>query len=220
DIIEEDLVEARVPELIDDGPDNDAGRLHVDQELRHAAVTRFRSVRRPDQRDHVVREVGAAGPELAAIDDPAIAVARRAGADRGEIGPGVGFAHADAERDFAANDPGDDLRRQRIGRVADQERAALSIGDPVRRYRGARREELLEHDVALEGAALPAAESLRPGHADPSTLTELAAELPVAPGPVLGAPGGGIVGEILRDELANFRSQLLAGGRELAGADV
>ena len=63
----------------------------------------------------------------------------RRGCGRGEIGAGIGLAHADAEEDLAAADPGQEFLALRLAAEAQQERAALPVGDPVRRDGGARR---------------------------------------------------------------------------------
>ena len=55
-----------------------------------------------------------------------------------------------------------------LGRVFEQNRPALAVGDEMQPHRRVGDAEFLGHDVALEEAALVAAVFLRPGHADPA----------------------------------------------------
>ena len=54
------------------------------------------------QHDEPVVLVGRRGPDLRAVEHPAVAVARRLGGQRGEVAAAVGLAHPDAERQLAA----------------------------------------------------------------------------------------------------------------------
>src|SRR6185369_9142868 len=91
---------------------------------------------------------------------------------------------------------------------------------PVRRDGRARRQHLLEHDVALECRALVAAVLLRPQHADPSAGAYLQAELAVVatPGPL--ALVGRALAHRLAEKLAHFAPQLLGLGRQVQQLEI
>src|SRR5262249_27706346 len=111
--------------------------------------------------------MGVAGPDLGAADLIAALDLHGLGADRGEVGAGIGLAHADAEEALALADSGEEAPALRLCPEAQEQRPALPVGGPVRRDRGTGDEQLLGHDVALEEAALAAAVALGPRHADP-----------------------------------------------------
>ena len=98
------------------------------------------------------------------------------GAHRGEIGAGVGLAHADGEVAFAGGDPGQDRLALRLAAEAQQQRAALPVCDPVGVDGRARRQQLLDHDVALQRRALVPAVAPGPGHPDPAARAQRTAE--------------------------------------------
>jgi hypothetical protein len=54
----------------------------------------------------VVGQLAEARPDLLAVDHEVVAVAHGAGGERGEVGPGVRFGHADAPRGLARQDSG------------------------------------------------------------------------------------------------------------------
>src|SRR5260370_21372716 len=128
----------------------------------------------PDERDHVMRDMGAAGPDLGAGELPAALHGYGAAADRGEVGARIGLAHADAEIGLAAADAGQEALALRLGAEAQQERPALAVGGPVRGDRGAGDEDLLGDDVALARGALAAAVAALPGPAGPTLRAEAA----------------------------------------------
>src|SRR5690242_9210188 len=168
---------ARARQVLD-RPDVEAGRFEVDEELRQALVAVLVADRAgAAQRDHEMRLVRAAGPDLAAGDGEAALDCDGLGADRGEVRAAVGLAHADAEIALAL----DDARQHRLTLLlaaeAQDERPALAVGHPMRADRRARRQQLLGDDVALEEAPLLPAIFLGPGHADPAALAEAATEL-------------------------------------------
>ena len=111
---------------------------------------------------------GARGPDLLAVDDPVAPVRCRPGAQRRDVGTGVGFAHADAPRGGAGDDVGQPaaplLRRAEL----QQRGADLAVGEPRGGDRRALGDERLEHDEPLERAAAAAALVDGPGHAEPT----------------------------------------------------
>ena len=168
-VVEKHLVEHLLAGHVSDRAHGDAGKRHVDQELRQAGVAVLGVGRAgAHQRDHVMRDVRLRGPDLGAVDAPAVRRVFGLGADRCQVGAGVGFAHADAEEAFAAGDRREDFLALLFGAEVEQQRAALAVGDPVRRDRRAGGQHLFQDDVALQRAPLAAAVLLGPGHADPA----------------------------------------------------
>ena len=156
------------------------------------------------QRDRVMRLVRVARPHLRAGHLVAAADRDRAGADRGQIGAGIRLAHADREKDFAAADAGQKILALLVAAVAQQERPALPVGDPVAADRRAGCEQFLGDRIAFEKAALAAAIALRPRHADPAALAEAAAEIGGAVRAEIAVRGPAPGGEFVGDKLADF----------------
>ncbi|MNI08363.1 hypothetical protein D3C73_613980 [compost metagenome] len=117
-----------------------AGGLEVNEQLRQTCAA-IALLLRPgaQQRDHVVGQMSARGPDLAAVDDPAAIGFFRTGAHSRQIGTDVGLTHADRQKRFTAGDARDDLRGQYFRRKLDQQRTALAFTDPVRAHRRASR---------------------------------------------------------------------------------
>ena len=87
------------------------------------------------------------------------------------------LAHADGEAHFAAADARQDVDLDVLGRVFEQDRAALAVGDEMQAHRRVRDAEFLGDHVALEEASLVAAVFLGPSHADPALGADATAEL-------------------------------------------
>src|SRR6185437_5470310 len=85
DIVEEYLVDLVVAADGQDRPRGDARRFHVDQDEADAVLLALAFVG-ADQREHAVGVVRMRGPDLGAVDDVIVAVAHRAGLQRGEVG--------------------------------------------------------------------------------------------------------------------------------------
>ena len=85
DIREEHLAEAGAPVRLPQGPDVDAGAVHVDDEHGEAAVFRHGGVG-PGQHEAEVRVAGSAGPDLLPVDHPLGALRGRSGSNAGEVG--------------------------------------------------------------------------------------------------------------------------------------
>ena len=218
-VVEEDLVEVNFAGEIADRPHAHAGRLQVDEELAQALLLLrpFRIRLRAHQRDHHVRLVGMRGPHLLAADAPAVRRLRAARAHRGEIGPRVGLAHADAEEALAAHDGRQEALALGLGAEAQQQRPALPVSRPMGGDRRPGDEQLLGHDVALQRGALAAAIAARPGHADPAACGQLAAEGGIEHRPAVGAALGRQAGRLGAQELAHLGAQRGDAGRQLDG---
>ena len=125
-----------------------------------------------ENRDHVVGDVRRRRPYLGAVDQKTTVGLGRLGLGREQIGAGIRLAHADRKTDFAAADARQDVHLDVLGRVFQQHRAALPVGDketPRRRIGDA---HFLGHHIALEEATFVAAIFLRPGHAEPAAFAD------------------------------------------------
>ncbi|MNE20186.1 hypothetical protein D3C80_1132940 [compost metagenome] len=120
-VLQEHFVEIVLAQHVVDRPHRDAGGLHVHQQLRQAGVA-IAFILRPgtQQGDHVVAAVGAGGPDLAAVDDPAAVGLHRAGTHRGQVRAHIRFAHADAEQQLATGNRRQQARGQHLGRELHQ----------------------------------------------------------------------------------------------------
>ena len=113
---EDDLVEVVLAADLVDRVDGDAGRLHVDEELREAvAAVLLRRRRGAEQADHVVGLVRVAGPDLGAVDEKAAVGLGRLGLGREQVGAGARLAHADGEAHLAAADARQDVGLDALG---------------------------------------------------------------------------------------------------------
>jgi hypothetical protein len=186
-------------------------RLQVDDHLREPGMAVLRRRLGAHQGDHVVIAVGIGGPELGAVDQPAALDPLRPRAHRRQIRARVRFAHADGKEALAPGNGGQVGLPLDFGAEAQQQVAALAVGDPVRAHRRPRRHQFFRDHVTLEEAALAAAITFRPGHADPATLAQLAGKLRVVAGGEVGVRPGqvrALAGEELPD-LATQRPGLL-----------
>ena len=134
----EDLVEDDLAEVGGAVDERDRRRLHarilqVDDQLAEtlALVVDLVARRGAAQHDDPVVLVGARGPDLGALEHPAVAVAGGLRRDRREVAAAVGLAHADAEPELAAADAGQEPLLLRLGAELGDDRARLPIGDPV-----------------------------------------------------------------------------------------
>src|SRR5947208_1083449 len=213
DVLEHDRVEVVRAGEVDDGADRDAGELGVHQELREPLVLPSRIGMGPEERDHEVAEVRVAGPHLGAVDEIPSGDALRPGPERGEVRAGVGLAHPDRECELTPRDGRQEPLALAFRAEAEEQRARLPVGHPVRRDGRPRSHHLLQHHVPLERRALVAAVALGPRHADPAARADLAAELAIEPAPGVRAPAGRAVAELGPEKVAH----LLAEGPGLRG---
>src|SRR5205085_3554566 len=158
--------------------------------------------------------MGAARPDLAAVDQPAAIGLGCPGRGGEHIRARIRLAEADAKAQFAAGDPRQDLLPDLLLAVAQDYRAALPVGSRMGAGRCARRQHLLGHDIAFEMRALVAAVFLRPRHPDPTLgpdpSAELARERPLA---AIGREGAGV--DLLAQKGADLLAQFLGLGRQL-----
>ena len=140
-----------------------------------------------------------------AVDAPAAVGFGRLGLGGEQVGAGARLAHADDEAHFAAADARQDVHLDVLGRVFEQDRAALAVGDEMQPHRRVGDAEFLGHHVAFEEAALVPAVFLRPGHADPALGADAPAEgavVRVAVARPVRIEGAG--GDLLGEERAHF----------------
>ncbi|MPM43150.1 hypothetical protein SDC9_89823 [bioreactor metagenome] len=141
-------------------------------------------------------------------------------ADRREVRARVGLAHADAERTLALGDARHDLGRQRVGRIAHEQRPHLPIGRPVPAHGRSYGQHFLEHHIAFEGAALAAAVARGPGHAQPAMLCHATGGGLVAAGPTIGPRFLVVGGDVRCGKGSHLLTQRLALCGQVAQFDV
>ena len=113
---EEHLVEVRLPGDLDQRPDLDAGLLHGDDEVAQPAVLGHVPVGAGDHQ-RVVGRGRARGPHLLPVDDPAVAVADRGGAHRGQVGARPGLAVEQAGGDPPGEQVADEVGLEPVSAV-------------------------------------------------------------------------------------------------------
>ena len=174
-------------------------------------VPRLRARIRPGQHDDRVVEVGPAGPELRAGEAPdAVVVLLGTGRDRGQVRPGPLLAHPDREEALPRGDRRQVARTLGVGAVREDRGTGLPVGHPVRTDRGARREQFLDHDVALQRRAPAAAVGHRERHPDPAALGQTATEVAVPAGePGVGPTEDGAAGALVVEERTDLDTQIL-----------
>src|SRR2546430_4870180 len=101
-------------------------------ELREPLVFLRGIVVGPEEGDHEVGAVDVARPDLRAVDAVASRDALGAGADRGEVRARVGLAHPDRERELSPCDGRQKPRPLGFGAEAEDRKARLPVGHPVR----------------------------------------------------------------------------------------
>ena len=204
-----------------DRPDLDPFTFEVDDDLAQPEVAILTPRLGPDQRDHGVREVRAGGPDLGPIEQPATLDLPGRGCHRGEVGARVRFAHPDREVELAARDARQESLPQFLAAVAEEERAGLPVGNPVGGHGGPGRQQLLDHDMALERTPLAAPVASGPGHAEPAALAQPAAEGGVgATQPRVAARHKAARGEFVAQEAADLSAQCDRLFRQLAGCET
>src|SRR5690606_35995653 len=116
------------------------------------------------------------GPGLLAVDEEVIALVLGGGAERGEVGAGVGLGVALTPRDRANDDAREEALLLLVGAEADDERTD-HVEAEGRELRGAGERELLGEDEAARGVELRAAHALREVRRRPALLVEDAVPL-------------------------------------------
>ena len=158
DVVEQHLVEVVFAVHLDDGLDGDARGVGGHDELAESRVPMFR-VQRAGAGEHhdLMRQVGAAGPHLAAIEQPTGVGARGLGGHGGQVGAGLVLAHADGGIQSAGGDSGQEAAALVLAAVGEEGGRHLPVGDPVGGHRGAVGQEFFGDDVAVHVAASAAA---------------------------------------------------------------
>ena len=87
---------------------------------------------------------------LRAVDAPAAVGLGRLGLGREQVGAGTRLAHADDEAQFAAADARQDVFLDVLGRVFQQDRSALPVGDEMKMRRRVGDAEFLGHHIAFQ----------------------------------------------------------------------
>jgi hypothetical protein len=82
----------------------------------------------------------------------------------GQIGAGIGYAHADAKEGFGGADFRQVELALRLRAELEDQGPAVAVGDPVRVHRGAGGQQFFHQHEAKEGATV----LRRQGHADPA----------------------------------------------------
>ena len=121
-LVEEHLVELGVAGDLHERPHLDAGRLHVDDEIRDALVLRRVGVG-ARQADAPARELRVRRPHLLAREQPAVVDAHRARLQRREVGAGVGLAEELAPDLVGGEDRREPALLLLVGAVREQRRA-------------------------------------------------------------------------------------------------
>ena len=199
-----------------DGAHGDAGQRQVDDHLRQALVPVLRRAAGAQQRDHVVRAVGVGGPQLLALEQPAVRIARGARAQPRQIGAALRLAHADAEEDISLADARQEEVELRGRAVLENQRPALPVGDPVRRHRRAAAQQLFGQHEAVKGVLAATAIGLGQRHADPAACRQRAAEVGVETHPRTRQPVHRPVAQRLFEEGAHSGAQRFGRSRNCA----
>ena len=160
-VVEEDLVEGRIPGHLTQRPHLDTGLGHVDQEVGDASVFGGVGIGAGDQ-DPVLRIVSARVPDLLPGDGPLIAILHRAGAERGHVRAGRRFREELAPRCGAVDDARE-VALLLLGRTHDEEcRRDEEGGDAVRRPVGADGTASLLDGLGITTRQATTAEALGP----------------------------------------------------------
>ena len=150
----------------------------------------------PAGQPDVVGHVGARGEDLGPVHHVLVAVAHGPGAQRGQVGAGLGLGVADGEVDVAGQDAGQEVRLLLLGAEAHERRPDRVDGDEGER--GVGPAGLDEEDELVGGRPALAAVLLGPAHAEPAVGADLADDLsPVLsrPSPPSDQAGTDLVGE-------------------------
>src|SRR6185437_11195023 len=103
-----------------------------------------------------------------------------------KVGAGARLAHADHEAQFAAADARQDILLDVLGRVLEQNRPALTVGDKMQSHWRVGDAEFFRHHETFEKRALVATVFFRPGHADPASGADPPAEITIVAVAVAG----------------------------------
>src|SRR5690606_4991887 len=175
DVIEEDFGEVPAAHDVDERPDGDTGRLHVDDEVGDAAVLWSLRVRASEE-DAPFGMVGAARPDLLAVDDVFVAIADGARLQGSEVGASAGLAEELAPAGVAAA-PGREPAVLLFLCAVHHERGASEPDALVVGAGSAPRAHFLHVDRLSHVAGAGATEFLGPAEREPAAFGEFLAEL-------------------------------------------
>ena len=187
DVVEEELAELRVAGDLGHGPQLDAGRAHVHDQHRDAAV-RGHGLIGAGEHPAPARELAPGHPRLLSAEDEVVIALDGARAQRREVRPGLGLGEPLAP-DLLGREDRRHVTAPLLVRAEAQQRWAEDVEpDDVDELRGAGSGELLIDDDLFGGRPATAPELARPRASDVAGL--VAARLPVAQDlhPVLQRP--------------------------------
>ncbi len=210
DVAKEDLVELRLAGDLAQRAHLDAGRMHVDDEVREALVPRCARIAERDE-DAVVGDVRERRPHLLAVDDVHVALALGARTCGGEVGACVRLRESLAP-DFLR---GEDLREVRlllrVGAVRDDRRPRHTEPDDADVTGRLCERHLLVEDRLVAVRRTFAAVLLRPRQPGVARVIELATPLAaevVAEALFATAPATPLFGHVRLEPGAQFGAEL------------
>ncbi len=156
------------------------GLVHRHRERRDALVLGDVGVGAGEQ-DAPVGDVGVARPDLVAVDHVLVAVGDRGGAQRGEVGSGIGLAEPLAPPLRAVDQPGQEAVLDRVAAVVGDPLDQVAEARPRRRARG---RHLLVEDHVEDGRQVLTAVARRPAQPEEPGVVQRGVPLGLA-GPVL-----------------------------------
>src|SRR6266508_1434320 len=169
-VVEEDLVELRLAEQVRERPDRHTLAVHRQQEVRDALVPR--PAAGAGEQDRVRRQLGAAGPDLLALDPPAALDLRGPGPQRCEVRARVGFGEQLAPDLLAGEDRTQVTPLLRLCAEVDDGRAGEVLADGVEPFRGSGQVALLAEDRPHPLVQALSAVLARPGEAGVPALVD------------------------------------------------
>ena len=95
------------------------------------AAVLFGRRRGAEEREHVVGDLRAGRPDLAAVDAPAALGFGRLGLGREQVGARARLTHADRRNTIRRGKCAAEIILDVLGRVFEQDRAALTVGDKM-----------------------------------------------------------------------------------------
>ena len=210
DAAQEDLVELRVAGDLRERPHLDARRVHVDDQVREAGVPLRVRVGSRDE-DAEVGDVRVRRPDLLPVEDEAVAVEPRGGADAREVRAGPGLREPLAPDLVGRQERLEVARLLLLGPAADDRRPRHPEPDHPDVRRRLRPRLLLEVDRLEPWGQPPAAVLRRPRDPDPAAVVERAAPLADL-GPVEPSAAAAMATELVGEVLVEPGPQLLAEG--------
>ena len=162
------------------------------------------------EQDAPVGDVGVAGPDLVPVDHVLVAVARRGGAQRREVGAGVGLAEALAPAVAPADQAG---KEAILDGVAAVRADALHEVAEARARRRARGGDLLVEDHVEHGRQVVTAEPRRPAQPEEPGVVERGVPFGLARPVLVVGRRRGQAGVVLGEPGAQAAAELGFGGR-------